>query len=470
MWKRDEENQLVKRGGCSPTGVWRGVMVSPFFWNSNFFIISFSVIFDNSNFVVVTVFGNHQRPDIAKEIERVRTVSSSTTDRAVGGNAQAPTKKRKVFLNLFSVSLHSSNTFGPTDKFPEPLTLCATHHRSTSTPYFCVIASGWITFPTDFDIFRPFSSSANPWTKTRLNGAVPRNATLVSRDVWNHAPYWSLPSTYKSATLSSPKTAAQDVPLSNQMSKMSVPWWRFPWARAPDSTARGRAAERRRTYPTRRRRRWRWRVSRCGRCFPCRPVAGRRRRRTRESARPMCVDGRCTSMAGSSAGPPWCLYRISGSFRPDPVRPGRVHESFPPETKRSHYNSFRKLDDCSGKLDDLSENWTIGPENWTIYSKLTISSSKFFLFQLLSGFFFQFLRITFDSISLHCCKKTFALNNFRVREKKNSTGCFSVPYLVVFKLRSLCGHFFCTRIKNIQDFDFFIRFPIFFPKYLPSWA
>ena len=177
--------------------------------------------------------GNHQRPDIAKESERVRTVASSTTDRAVGGNAQAPTKKRKVFLNLFSVSLHSSNTFGPTDKLPEPFTLCATHHRSTSTPYFCVTASGWTTFPTDFDIFCPFSSSANPWTKTRLNGAVPRNATLVSRDVWNQAPYWSLPSTYKSATLSSPKTAAQEVPLSNQMSRMSVPLVTFSMGSSP---------------------------------------------------------------------------------------------------------------------------------------------------------------------------------------------------------------------------------------------
>ena len=94
-----------------------------------------------------------------------------------------------------------------------------------SAPFLSMIFSGFITLPSDFDIFCPSGPMMKPCVRTVRYGAVPRVATLLSSEVWNQPRCWSLPSRYMSAgqlrssQLSS--TAEWLVPESNQTSIMS---------------------------------------------------------------------------------------------------------------------------------------------------------------------------------------------------------------------------------------------------------
>ena len=53
---------------------------------------------------------------------------------------------------------------------------------------------GSIVLPSDFDIFRPFSSTVKPCVSTALYGAWPFWATHASSELWNQPRCWSEPS------------------------------------------------------------------------------------------------------------------------------------------------------------------------------------------------------------------------------------------------------------------------------------
>ncbi len=81
-----------------------------------------------------------------------------------------------------------------------------------------------MVLPSDFDIFRPSSSTKKPWVRTARNGGAPRVARPTSSELWNQPRCWSLPSRYKSAGhVSSGRngsTASWLEPESNQTSRM----------------------------------------------------------------------------------------------------------------------------------------------------------------------------------------------------------------------------------------------------------
>ena len=49
----------------------------------------------------------------------------------------------------------------------------ASENRSASAPYRSIISIGSITFPSDFDIFRPCPSRTRPWITALRNGTSP---------------------------------------------------------------------------------------------------------------------------------------------------------------------------------------------------------------------------------------------------------------------------------------------------------
>ena len=110
--------------------------------------------------------------------------------------------------------------------------------RRMSAPDCFITSCGATALPSDFDIFRPFSSSTKPWVSTTSNGATPRVPQLSSSEEWNQPRCWSEPSRY--ITVSGPpwilrlmparlgkwrgssSTKACVEPESNQTSRMSV--------------------------------------------------------------------------------------------------------------------------------------------------------------------------------------------------------------------------------------------------------
>ena len=83
-------------------------------------------------------------------------------------------------------------------------TVEATHMRRMSAPLSPMILSGSTTLPSDFDIFRPWPSSAKPCVRTASYGARPRVPQLSSKLDWNQPRCWSDPSRYRFARVPSP--------------------------------------------------------------------------------------------------------------------------------------------------------------------------------------------------------------------------------------------------------------------------
>ena len=81
-----------------------------------------------------------------------------------------------------------------------------------------------MVLPSDFDIFRPSSSTKNPCVRTARNGGAPRVPRPTSSELWNQPRCWSLPSRYRSAGHVSSgrngRTASWLEPESNQTSRM----------------------------------------------------------------------------------------------------------------------------------------------------------------------------------------------------------------------------------------------------------
>src|SRR5580700_125678 len=73
-----------------------------------------------------------------------------------------------------------------------------------------MMSCGKVWLPSDFDIFRPFSSSVKPCVSTTSNGARPRVPQLSSSDDWNQPRCWSEPSRY--ITVSSPPSTLRLMP------------------------------------------------------------------------------------------------------------------------------------------------------------------------------------------------------------------------------------------------------------------
>ena len=69
---------------------------------------------------------------------------------------------------------------------------------------------GKVWLPSDFDIFRPFSSSVKPCVSTTSNGARPRVPQLSSSEDWNQPRCWSEPSRY--ITSSAPPSILRRMP------------------------------------------------------------------------------------------------------------------------------------------------------------------------------------------------------------------------------------------------------------------
>ena len=85
---------------------------------------------------------------------------------------------------------------------------------------------GATVLPSDFDIFRPCSSTTKPCVSTWRNGARPRVPRPTSSELWNQPRCWSLPSRYMSAgqrwSARKGSTASWLDPESNQTSRMFV--------------------------------------------------------------------------------------------------------------------------------------------------------------------------------------------------------------------------------------------------------
>ena len=72
----------------------------------------------------------------------------------------------------------------PRDSRPSP-----TQSRRISAPLCLITSCGSMALPSDFDIFRPCSSTTKPWVMTSRYGARPRVPMPTSSELWNQPRY-----------------------------------------------------------------------------------------------------------------------------------------------------------------------------------------------------------------------------------------------------------------------------------------